>query len=199
MVKSMRIAAITVLALVLGIASGSYAEVKSFEIDPAHSSADFKVKHLGVSNVRGVFTDIEGIINLDDANPTGSSVKVVIKTDSVDTNNKKRDDHLRTDDFLDVAKFPEMSFESTEIKKTEDDVFEVTGKFNLHGVEKLITVEVEKVGEGDDPWGGYRVGFETQFEISRKDYDMGKLYPVVGDKVKITFSCEAVMKKEKAQ
>lgn len=199
MFKTIKLSGLAALIFAIGIAVNAGAEVKTFDIDPAHSSADFKVRHLGVSNVRGVFTDIEGVINLDSDNPEKSSVKVVIKTESVDTNNKKRDDHLRTDDFLDVAKFPEMSFESVEIKKIDDDNYEVKGKFTLHGVTKSITVDVEKVGEGDDPWGGYRIGFETQFDIKRSDYGMGKMIPVVGDKIQITFSCEAVVKKAEAR
>lgn len=195
MFRILRQAGVVLMVLVVSVVAHAEVSANVFEIDPAHSSANFKVKHLGVSNVRGVFTDLEGVINLDQDNPSNSSVKVVIKVESVDTNNKKRDDHLRSDDFFDAAKFTEMSFVSTEIKKIDDENFEVSGDFSLHGVTRNITVEVEKVGEGDDPWGGHRVGFETEFNINRSDYEMGRMIPVVGDNVKITFSCEAVKKK----
>lgn len=189
---------IVVAAFILTSAAPAFAKggVEVFDIDAVHSTAGFKVRHLGVSNVKGIFDDISGVINLDRANVSKSSVKVVIKTDSVDSNNEKRDEHLKSEDFFDAKNFPEMTFVSTGVKKTGKDTLEVTGDFTLHGVTKRIKVKVEKVGEATDPKAGTRIGYDAEFNIKRSDYGMGKMIPAVGDKVSISLSIEAILKKE---
>jgi polyisoprenoid-binding protein YceI len=168
------------------------AATETYTVDATHSAALFKVKHFGISLVAGRFTDISGTIVSDRDDPNKNSVEVVIQTASVNTDVKKRDDHLRNADFLDVEKFPVMSFKSAGVKKLKDNVDEVTGVFTLHGVSKTITTTVTFLGETDVPWGQHRAGFETSFVIKRSDYGMDKLIGPAGDKIHITLLVEAM-------
>lgn len=176
--------------LVFGAVAVNAAE--EYKVDPQHSAAVFKVGHLGIGFVWGSFPDISGTVVADAENPSESSVSITIKTESVDTNVDKRDEHLRTADFFDVQKYPTMSFKSSKVEKVDDDTVRVTGDFNLHGVTKTITVDVHKIGEGKDPWGGYRVGFETEFEIQRSEYGMAEYIPAASDKVQIKLAVEGI-------
>ena len=181
------------LALIIGITACSAAATpETYTVDATHSGALFQVKHFGISLVAGRFTDIVGIIVADKDDPNQSSVEVLIQTTSVNTDLKKRDDHLRNADFLDVEKFPTMSFKSRQVKKLKDNVFEVTGLFTLHGVTKTITTTVNFLGETDVPWGQHRAGFQTSFTIKRTDYGMDKLVGPAGDEVQITLLIEAM-------
>ncbi len=167
------------------------AATETYTVDATHSAALFKVKHFGISLVAGRFTDISGTNVVDRDDPSKSSVEVVIKTTSVNTDVEERDKHLRSADFLDVEKFPVMSFKSKQVKKLKDNVGEITGSFTLHGVTKIITTEVTFLGETDVPWGQHRAGFKTSFVIKRTDYGMDKLPGPVGDKIQITLLVEA--------
>ena len=117
---------------------------------------------------------------------------ISINTASVNTHLKARDDHLRSADFLDVEKYPTMTFKSSKVKKLKDNLGEVTGAFTLHGVTKTITTEVTFIGETDVPWGQHRAGFETTFNIKRSDYGMEKLLVPAGDDIQITLLVEAM-------
>jgi polyisoprenoid-binding protein YceI len=165
-----------------------------YERDESHTAALFKVKHLGISYTHGRFNDVRGSIHFDAANPAASKVAITVQASSVDTHNEKRDAHLANPDFFDAKQFPELKFVSTEFKKAEGDTYAVTGDFTLHGVTKPLTISVTKIGEGKDPWGGYRIGFETTFTIKRSDFAMNKMLETVGDEVTITFSIEATKK-----
>ena len=186
------------LALVLcAVLAGSSAHAAdTFKVDAVHSFAQFKVGHLGIGYVLGAFTDISGTIAYDKQSVDGNSVEITIATESVVTDNEDRDAHLRTDDFFHVEEYPQMSFKSTKFKKLEDGKYEVTGDFTLHGTTKSITVVAHVIGEGDDPWGNYRAGFETAFTIKRSDYGMTKMMPAAGDKVWITFNVEGIREKK---
>jgi polyisoprenoid-binding protein YceI len=185
------------MALAVFAASAPAHAADTYKIDAVHSFAIFKVGHLGVGYVRGGFTDIAGSIAYGKDTEAGSLVEITIATNSVNTHNKDRDAHLRTDDFFDVEKYPEMSFKSKSFKKLETGKYQVTGDFTLHGVTKTITVTADVTGEGDDPWGNYRAGFETSFTIMRSDYGMDKQIPAAGDKVWITLNIEAIRQKSK--
>lgn len=181
------------VALALFIAGGVQAAVEEYEIDAIHSSAEFKVKHLAIANVRGGFTDISGTLMLDRENPDKSSIEVTIGVNSVDTRNKKRDEHLRTADFFEVEKYPTMKFKSNKVKVTGEGEAEITGDFTLHGMTKSITVKAGLTGEGDGMKGEHRIGFETEFKIKKSEYGM-KHHVAVGDEVKIWFEAELVRK-----
>jgi len=170
---------------------------ETFSIDPAHSEVGFTIRHL-VSNVRGRFNDFSGKINMDTKNLPASSVDFHVKATSIDTAVPDRDKHLRSADFFDVEKFPEISFKSKSIKATGKDSYAVTGAFTMHGVTKEITLPVTFNGTAKDPWGGQRAGFSTETTINRKDYgivwnkalDSGGV--LVGEKVELTLEIEAV-------
>ena len=149
------------------------AQAADYVIDTkgAHAFVNFKIKHLGYSWLHGRFNTFDGEFSYDAKNPNASTIMVNIDTKSIDSNHAERDKHLRGKDFLNVDKFPNASFKSTSIKFDDDgDEANVTGEFTLHGVTKTITFEIDKIGEGTDPWGGYRVGFEGETSLKLADY-----------------------------
>ena len=183
------------VAAVLVAASAFAAD--TFVVDKAHSEALFQVRHL-VSRVTGRFDDFSGTINVDRANPSVSSVEINIKTTSIDTGNENRDKDLRSPNFFEVDKYPEISFKSTSIKPTaKKDTYDVTGTFTMHGVTKTITVPVEFLGFIKDPRGNERAGFTVHTTLNRKDYgitwnrvlDNGGT--LLGDDVDVTVNIEA--------
>ena len=140
-------------------------EAADYEIDPAHSFVEFRIQHLGYSWLYGRFNDIKGEFSYDEAKTASSRFSVEIGTASVDSNHAERDKHLRSSDFLNVAKFPKALFKS----KAFDGV-KLVGELTLHGVTKEIVIDVKKVGEGKDPWGGYRAGFIGTTKLDRSDF-----------------------------
>jgi polyisoprenoid-binding protein YceI len=160
------------LATLLSAAVASPVWAADYRIDDqgAHASINFKVKHLGYSWLTGRFNTFSGNFSYDSANVEASKIAVDIDTNSVDSNHAKRDKHLRSADFLEVDKYPEATFVSTEFKVTGDGEMIVYGDFTLRGITKRIAIEAMKVGEGEDPWGGYRAGFEGLAEIDMADY-----------------------------
>jgi polyisoprenoid-binding protein YceI len=169
----------------------------TWKIDPSHSHVEFAVKHLMISTVKGLFSDVEGEIEIVDGNPSASSVSAVIKTASIDTRTGQRDDHLRSGDFLDVTKYPEITFKSTKISG-DDAEFKITGNLTISGVTKEITLDATNEGSGKDPWGGHRIGFSAKTKIDRRDF--GLTYNqaieaggvVIGHEVKISLEVEAI-------
>lgn len=136
----------------------------------AHAAVEFKINHLGFSWLNGRFNNFEGTFSYDPANPSASTVAVEIDTESVDSNHAERDKHLRSKDFLDVSEFPMAKFVSTSFEPGSDNTATVQGDLTLHGVTKPVTMAVTKMGEGDSPWGDYRMGFEGTAEIKLKDF-----------------------------
>ncbi len=182
------------LALVLLAAPALAADAPppaTYEVDPVHSFVLFEVRHLGISEAWGRFDDKSGTIVLDEADPSRSSVALDVVATSVDTGNERRDKDLRGPDFFNAAQFPEISFKSTEVRRRNDGVFVVKGSLTLHGVTKPLTLEVSKTGEGDDPWGGHRVGFRTEFTVRRSEFGMTFLPDVAGDEVRLVVAVEA--------
>ena len=179
--------------LAFTLAHASAAE--KFEIDPVHSTIGFKVKHL-FSYVTGRFNEVQGTISADAAKPEDSSVEVKIATKSVNTANEKRDTHLRSPDFFDAEKFPEMTFKSKKIARAGDDTADVTGDFTLHGVTKEVVLKVKFLGKGKGMTGGLQTGWEAKTTIKRSEYGLtwNKVIEgtsVVGDDVEITLEIEA--------
>jgi len=163
-----------------------------YQIDPVHSSVIFRIKHLSISNVYGKFTDFQGTLKIDPENPTNNSIDAYVSTQSIDTDTPKRDDHLRSPVFLNAESFPKVSVHSKSWKQIDTDLFEVSGDLTLHGITCPLTVKLELTGAGKDPWGGYRIGFDTSFSIKRKDFKMRKMHNAVGNTVKITVGIEAI-------
>ena len=169
---------------------------RTFAIDKSHSEAVFQVRHL-ITKVRGRFTDFEGTIQFDEANPSASSVAFSIKATSIDTSEADRDKHLRSADFFDVEKYPTISFKSAKVSGSGAQL-SVTGSLTIHGVSKDVTLPVSYLGGAKDPWGNQRAGFETEVTINRKDYGLAWNAPLeaggflVGDEVKVNLSIQAV-------
>jgi polyisoprenoid-binding protein YceI len=169
----------------------------TWNVDPAHSKVGFGVKHMGIATVRGEFTDFAGTLEIGD-HLSGAKVYGTVKTESVDTNEPQRDEHLRSPDFYDAAQFPELRFESTSIEALDDEEFRITGRLTIHGVTNEIVLHAEVQGTDVDPWGNERVGLEVTGQLSRADYGMkfnqalGSGNVLVGDKVKLALDISAV-------
>jgi polyisoprenoid-binding protein YceI len=175
------------------VLSSARAEPQGYQVDPVHSSLHFRIKHLGVSWIYGRFNDFAGTIVVDDDDLANAKVEVTVQAESVDTGNAKRDQHLKSPDFFNVGQFPTLSFRSSAVAKTADG-YEVTGTFSLHGVEKTVKVTMKKVGEGNDPMGGHRIGFEGELTIKRSDYGMTNMLDLIGDDVRLILAFEAAKK-----
>ncbi len=161
-------------AMLLGLsmlATPVFATNYAIDVEGAHASVNFKVGHLGYSFIKGRFNTFDGDFTHDKDNPAASRVSVVIDTTSLDTNHAERDKHLRSSDFLDVSKHPEIRFESTSFKQTGDTA-EMTGKLTMMGTTRDVTLDVTHIGEGKDPWGGYRTGFEGTTQIAAADFGL---------------------------
>jgi polyisoprenoid-binding protein YceI len=166
-------------------------QAANYKIDPVHSAVVFRCQHLGVSYAYGVFNDISGSFTFDEANPANSRCQVEIKTESIDTNNAKRDQHLKGPDFFDAKRYPTLKFVSTSVEKAGDK-YTLTGDLTMHGVTKRVTAPMEYVGSAKDPWGGFRCGFEVMFTVKRSDFEMKNMIGPVGDEVRVIVSIEGI-------
>jgi polyisoprenoid-binding protein YceI len=145
----------------------------TYTIDPAHSSAQFSVRHMMISNVRGGFSSVKGTVEYDAANPGSSSVDIEIDANTIKTLDESRDAHLKSADFLDTEKYPTITFKSTKIASTGDGETSVTGDLTIHGTTKPVTLKVEgPSAESKDPWGNIRVGASATAKIKRSDYGL---------------------------
>jgi len=163
----------------------------TFKVDPGHAAATFEVTHLGTSTTHGRFNAVGGRYALDANDLSNSFVEVTIDAKSIDTNNKKRDDHLRGPDFFNAKRFPKLTFKSKRIERKGKD-FVAHGTLTLHGVSKNVSVVVRKVGEGKDPWGGFRSGYDATFDIKRSDFGMNFMQGGISDRVAIRVSLEGI-------
>ncbi|HVV75004.1 MAG TPA: YceI family protein [Mycobacteriales bacterium] len=172
-----------------------------YDVDPSHSRVGFAAKHAMVTTVRGGFKDFTAEAHLDEENVANSSVRVEIQTASIDTGNAQRDEHLRNGDFLEVEAHPTISFVSTKVEQTGDETYAVTGDLTIKGISKPVTVNFEKTGAADDPWGSFRVGFEGKTVINRKDWGVNWNVALeaggilVSDKVTLEFDIASVRRK----
>lgn len=160
----------------------------------AHASINFKIKHLGYSWLTGRFDTFTGDFSYDSANVAASKVNVKVDTTSFNSNHAERDKHIRGDDFLDVSKFSTATFSSTSFKDLGDNKIEVKGNLTLHGVTKEITIDAEKVGEGKDPWGGYRAGFTGTTKIGLKDFAIKRSLGPASTHVELQLDIEGIRK-----
>jgi len=191
----------TLVLITLTLIGTAAAQAATFAIDPVHTTVQFAVRHMMVSNVRGTFGKVSGTVNLDETDPTKSSVEATIDATSIDTREAKRDAHLKSPDFLDVEKYPTITFKSKRVAKVADGKYQATGDLTLHGVTKEVVLDVEGSPTAiTDPSGATKVGGSAHTKISRKDFgitwskslDGGGL--MVGDDVDITIDVELVKK-----
>jgi polyisoprenoid-binding protein YceI len=173
--------------------------LSTWNIDPAHSAAEFKVRHMMISNVKGKFSGLSGSLKLDETDYTHSSIEVSIPSASVSTVDDKLDAHLKNEDFFDVEKFPTLTFKSTSIRSTGDHDYEVTGDLTIRGVTKSVTLSVNDLSEpSKDPWGNLRIGLSGSAKVNRKDFGLVWNAPLefggvlVGDEVTITLDVQFI-------
>ncbi|OEC41727.1 hypothetical protein A7D27_13255 [Pseudomonas sp. 1D4] len=184
-------------ALTLGAALfAGQAMAADYAIDKQgqHAFVNFKISHLGYSWLYGTFKDFDGTFSFDAKAPEASKVKVELKTGSVDTNHAERDKHIKSGDFLNVSKHPTATFESTGVKSTGEGTADVTGNLTLNGVTKPVVIKAKFIGEGSDPWGGYRAGFEGTTTLKLKDFDIQKDLGPASQEVELIISFEGVRK-----
>ena len=170
----------------------------TYTLDPAHTRIGFVARHAMVTKVRGAFNEFEGTGTLDGTNPANSRVQVTIDAASIDTRNAQRDEHLRSNDFLAMKEYPQITFSSTAVRPVDDTTFEVTGDLTIKGVTNSVTIPFTFEGAAKDPFGNQRAGFEGSVTINRKDYGVtwnaaleggGVL---VSDKVVLEFEISAI-------
>lgn len=187
-----------VFTAVLAATPARAAEV--FDIDSAHSLVGFEITHMMINDVEGKFKDFSGQLTWDAADPAKSALSGTIKADSIDTDNEKRDAHLRGPDFFDTAKYPDISFKTSKIEKRGDG-YVGTGELTMHGVTKPVEIPFTVTEKIADPFGNTRIGLKGALNLNRKDYgiewnkalDQGGM--LLGDDVRITLKAEGIMKK----
>jgi polyisoprenoid-binding protein YceI len=183
------------VAAALALASPA-AAADTYQFDKSHTTVGFQVRHI-FTMLGGRFQDFSGTIKVDRAKPESSSVEFTVQAASISTSDAKRDEHLKSPEFFDVANHPTITFKSTAVKPDGNNAYQVTGDFTMRGVTKSITIPVTFLGEGKDPWGNEKMGFETSTTLNRKDYgitwnktlDQGSV--LIGDEVKVQVSVEA--------
>jgi len=170
----------------------------TWALDATHTAIEFEAKHLMIAKVKGRFAEFEGALTIAD-DPTQSSVSVTIKAASIDTRTEQRDDHLRSADFLDVEKYPELTFASTSVEHDDGDDWLIHGDLNIHGVTKSVTLKTEYEGQTGDPWGGQRAAFSAETKIDREDWGLTWNQALeaggwlVGKEIKLKLEVEAVL------
>lgn len=190
------------IALTAGLAAAlslpAAAATSDWQIDPAHSSAQFAVKHLAISTVRGAFTSVKGAIQLDDKDITKSTVDVTIDVNSVDTRVAARDKDLRSDHFFDVEHYPTITFKSKKVEQVAPGKLRVIGDLTIHGVTKEVALDVDGPSAPiKDPWGNQRVGINASSKITRQDFGITYGPGMIGDEVSITIDAEMFQKAAK--
>ncbi len=172
----------------------------TWTIDPVHSSVEFSVRHLMITTVKGRFTDVQGTVVLDEADPAGSSAEITIQAASIDTREPQRDAHLKSADFFDAETFPTLTFRSTTVRALTGDGFTLIGDLTIHGVTREVALDVTVEGRAKDPWGGQRAGYTATTKIKRSEFGLtwnqlletGGL--AVSDDVKIALDVQVIQK-----
>ncbi len=175
-----------------------------YTLDPAHTRIGFSARHAMVSKVRGQFNEFNGSVFLDAEEPANSKVEITIKAASIDTRNADRDAHLRSNDFFAMEEYPEITFRSTRVEQASENEYYVTGDLTIRGTTKPVTVNFQLNGSVVDPWGNFRIGFDGQTTINRKDWGVSFNAALeaggvmVSEKVNLEFEVEAVKVKPAA-
>ena len=190
MLRKIAVSTFTALALIaaLPVSAADYV----IDSKGAHASVKFKISHLGYSWLYGRFNTFSGSFSYDETNPAAAKASVEIDTTSVDTNHAERDKHLRSDDFLDVDKFPKAHFVSTGFQDQGGGKGLLTGDLTLHGVTKPISIEVMHIGSGKDPWGGFRSGFSGATKLTLSDFGITKNLGPASTQVEIMLDVEGI-------
>jgi polyisoprenoid-binding protein YceI len=185
---------ISLFAGALLLSNAAFADVEKYQIDikGMHAFIEFKIKHLGYSWLTGRFNDFDGQFSYDTKNPENSSVNVMIKTKSIDSNHAERDKHLRGKDFLEVSKYPAATFKSTKVVSKGKGKADIHGVLSLHGVKKDVVLDAVEIGTGNDPWGGYRRGFTGTTTLALKDYGIDFNLGPASQNVEMTLHIEGV-------
>ncbi len=185
--------------VLIGLTWSQFLPAANYAIDVkgAHASIEFRVKHLGYSWLTGRFNTFTGDFSYDANDLANSQLELTITTTSIDTNHALRDKHLRGKDFLDVAKFPKAKFTSTKFE-SEGELIKVYGNFQFRGIAREIVIDAYKVGEGDDPWGGYRIGFTGTTHLYMKDFDIKKDLGQNSQTIELDLNIEGVLQASKA-
>lgn len=175
------------------LAATAAAQTGAWQIDPNHSSAQFAVRHLGVSTVRGAFTKVSGTAKYNPADTTKDAIDVAIEASSVDTRVQMRDNDLRSPNFLDVQKYPTIAFKSKQVESAGSEKLQITGDLTIHGVTKEVVLDVDgPTAPIKDPLGNQRIGASATTKINRKDFGVSGLPAVVGDDINITIDVELI-------
>ena len=187
--------ATTLLGLAMSVQQFAFS-ADNFRLDPTHTSVIFGVNHLGFSYTYGRFNEVAGSYTLDKDNPAASKFQFSINPASIDTNDAKRDGHLRGPDFFNVKQFPELTFQSTEVTTQQNEagetVYDVTGNLTIHGVTRQVTLPLRLLKEGQGMQGDTRTGFLCEKHLMRTDFGMTNMVPAIGDEVAVTISFEGV-------
>lgn len=174
--------------------AGGAAQAADYQIDKQgqHASVNFKISHLGYSWIYGRFNDFEGTFSWDADKPEASAINVTVNTESVDTNHAERDKHIRSEDFLNVAENATATFTSTGVEVTGDNSAKVSGDLTLNGVTKPVVLDANFIGEGDDPWGGYRAGFDATTTLNLADFGIDYNLGPASETVELILTVEGV-------
>jgi polyisoprenoid-binding protein YceI len=184
---------LTILCALAMLAGSAVAQVQTWNIDPNHTAAQFSVRHMGISTVRGAFTKVSGTAQYDPSNPSKTSVDATIEAASVDTRVSMRDDDLRSDHYFDVAKYPTITFKSKSVEAAGTGKLKITGDLTIHGTTKQVVLDVDGLSAPvTDPHGNYHVGASASTTVKRTDFGVGGANPMVGDDITITIDVELV-------
>lgn len=181
------------LTVALLPSASGFAQVQSWKIDPNHTAAQFSVKHMGISTVRGAFTKVSGSAEYDPSNPAKTSIQATIEAASVDTRVEMRDNDLRSPNWFDVAKFPTITFKSKSVQAAGEGKLKIAGDLTIHGVTKEVTLDVDGPSKPmTDPRGNSHIGASASTTVKRTDFHVGSENPMVGDDITITIDVELV-------
>ena len=182
-----------VITAAIAFTASAFAQAKTWQIDPNHSSAQFSVRHLGISTVRGAFTKVSGTATYDPADPSKDTIEVTIDANSVDTRVERRDNDLRSPNFFDVAKFPTLTFKSKQVEAAGPGKLKITGDLTIHGVTKEVVLDVDGPSAPvQDPKGNSHMGASASTKVNRMDFGVSGASAVVGNDVPITIDVELI-------
>jgi polyisoprenoid-binding protein YceI len=182
----------------LAMATSAAAQAGTWQIDPNHTAAQFSVRHLGVSTVRGAFTKVSGSVKHDPADSSKDSLEATIDANSVDTRVEMRDNDLRSARFFDVQKYPTITFHSKQTKVAGPGKLQISGDLTIHGVTKEVVLDVDGPSAPiKDPWGNQRIGASATTKVNRQDFGVSALPGVVGDEITITIDAELIQPQAK--
>ena len=189
---------VLIVLTALAMAAAAAAQAGTWQIDPNHSAAQFSVRHLGVSTVRGAFTKVSGSAKYDPSDPSKTTLEAAIDANSVDTRVEARDKDLRSPHFLEVEKYPTITFHSKQAKAAGNGKLQITGDLTIHGVTKEVVLDVDGPSSPiKDPWGNQRIGASASTKITRQDFGVNGAPGVVGDEISITIDAELIQPQPK--